>query len=73
MAMDPRARFKDRKPSCTVQCAVNQEILSHIQGQVLTAPERVFTRGTKPCLFGKGGTCCHVCNSTAPLVSMLLL
>ncbi len=62
MAMDPRARFRDRKPSCTVQCAVNQEILEHLQGKVMTAPERVFKRGTKPCLFGKGGTCCHVCN-----------
>ncbi|WP_456370108.1 anaerobic carbon-monoxide dehydrogenase catalytic subunit [Thermodesulfatator atlanticus] len=56
--MEPRLK---KKESC-LSCVVNQDVYEKIQGKVLTAPDRVGKRGTKPCLFGKGGTCCHVCN-----------
>ncbi len=60
--MDPRARFQDKKNCSHIQCAVNQEMWEVISGTVMTGFDRVERRGTMPCQFGKGGTCCHVCN-----------
>ncbi len=60
--MDPRARFRDKRQCSHIQCAVNQEMWEIISGTVMTAFDRVERRGTIPCQFGKGGTCCHVCN-----------
>ncbi len=58
--MDPRARIKKKAPK--VQSKTAQEIYAHLGEEILTAPSRVERRGTTPCLFGKGGTCCRVCN-----------
>jgi carbon-monoxide dehydrogenase catalytic subunit len=62
--IDERARFgevkKGKKPG--VQFKVAEELYQSLKEDVLTAPKRVERRGTLPCAFGKGGTCCRVCN-----------
>ncbi len=59
--MDTRARFKDRR-SPKVQNKTAQILYEKLGEEVFTAPARVERRGMTPCLFGKGGTCCRVCN-----------
>ncbi|WP_457755963.1 anaerobic carbon-monoxide dehydrogenase catalytic subunit [Thermodesulfatator indicus] len=56
--MEPRLKARQ---DCG-KCLINQDVYERIKGKVLTAPERVNKRGMKPCLFGKGGTCCNVCH-----------
>ncbi|WP_297058748.1 anaerobic carbon-monoxide dehydrogenase catalytic subunit [Thermosulfurimonas sp.] len=59
--MDTRARSRKKSPP-RVQNATAQIIYERLGDEVLTTPARVERRGTTPCLFGKGGTCCRVCN-----------
>ena len=59
--MDPRARMKGKRAP-KVQNKTAQVIYESLGEEILTAPARVERRGTTPCLFGKGGTCCRVCN-----------
>jgi len=62
--IDERARFgeikKGKKPG--IQFKVAEELYQSLKEDILTAPKRVEKRGTLPCAFGKGGTCCRVCN-----------
>lgn len=58
--IDERARFGRGKPG--VQTKTAEELYSKLKEEVLTAPKRVERRGLLPCAFGKGGTCCRVCN-----------
>ncbi len=58
--IDERARFGGGKPG--VQTKTAEELYSKLKEEVLTAPKRVERRGILPCAFGKGGTCCRVCN-----------
>ncbi len=58
--IDERARFGKGRPGVQTQTA--EELYSKLKEDVLTAPRRVEMRGTLPCAFGKGGTCCRVCN-----------
>ncbi len=60
--MDPRARFRGQRRHPSIQCAVNQEMWEVLGGAVMTAFDRVERRGVIPCQFGKGGTCCKLCN-----------
>ncbi len=60
--MDTRARFRKARQRPSIQCAVNQELWEVIAGEYWTAFDRVEKRGTVPCFFGKGGTCCRQCN-----------
>jgi len=62
--MDTSRRFDKKKEECpNIQCESNREVLCHQCAEgVSTAAHRVSMRGAKPCLFGKGGTCCHNCN-----------
>ncbi|MFN3567597.1 MAG: anaerobic carbon-monoxide dehydrogenase catalytic subunit [Caldimicrobium sp.] len=58
--IDERARFGKGRGG--IQTKTAEEIYSKLKEEVLTAPKRVARRGTLPCAFGKGGTCCRVCN-----------
>ncbi|MGB9761592.1 MAG: anaerobic carbon-monoxide dehydrogenase catalytic subunit [Caldimicrobium thiodismutans] len=58
--IDERARFGKGKPG--IQTKTAEDLYSRLKEEVLTAPKRVARRGTLPCAFGKGGTCCRVCN-----------
>ncbi len=58
--IDERARFGKRVAK--IQTKTAEELYSKFKEEVLTAPKRVERRGTLPCAFGKGGTCCRVCN-----------
>lgn len=59
--IDERARFSKAKEG-KYQTKVAEEIYSCLGDEVLTSPKRVERRGTLPCAFGRGGTCCRVCN-----------
>ena len=59
--MDTRARFKEGSAP-RVQGRTARALYEKLGEEILTAPARVERRGTTPCLFGKGGTCCRVCN-----------
>jgi carbon-monoxide dehydrogenase catalytic subunit len=48
-------RFENRRRTI-------EELYNTLKEEVLTAPKRVIKRGSTPCLFGKGGTCCRICN-----------
>ncbi|MDM7202630.1 MAG: anaerobic carbon-monoxide dehydrogenase catalytic subunit [Thermodesulfobacteriaceae bacterium] len=58
--IDERARFGEAKPG--IQTETAKELYNKLKEEVLTAPKRVQRRGALPCAFGKGGTCCRVCN-----------
>ena len=62
--IDERARFgkikAGKKPG--IQTKTAEELYKSLKEDVLTAPKRVERRGILPCAFGKGGTCCRVCN-----------
>ncbi len=58
--IDEKARFGEGKSH--MQSKTLEEIYNKLKIEILTAPKRVEKRGTLPCLFGKGGTCCRVCN-----------
>ncbi len=62
--MDTSKRFEKGNGGCPpIQCASNKEILCNSCAQgVGTAAHRVASRDVEPCLFGKGGTCCRICN-----------
>lgn len=58
--IDERARFGKGKTG--VQTKTAEELYDKLKEEVLTAPKRVERRGILPCAFGKGGTCCRICN-----------
>jgi len=46
-----------------ITCGSTKEILSQdIASSVITAYDRIESRGVSACLFGSGGTCCRNCN-----------
>ncbi|MDZ7640788.1 MAG: anaerobic carbon-monoxide dehydrogenase catalytic subunit [Desulfurivibrio sp.] len=46
-----------------ITCASSKEVLAQAPAQnVITAYDRVKSRGMSACLFGSGGTCCRNCN-----------
>ncbi len=58
--IDERARFGRSKIKAQTKTA--EELYANLKEDVLTAPKRIQRRGTLPCAFGKGGTCCRICN-----------
>lgn len=62
--MDISKRFEKIDIKCpSVQCEANKDVLCQdCASGVVTAAHRVEMRATDPCLFGKGGTCCRICN-----------
>jgi len=61
--MDTSKRF-DKKEACpSIQCEANRAVLCNSCAQgVITAAHRVEMRPAEPCLFGKKGLCCRICN-----------
>ncbi|MCS7200167.1 MAG: anaerobic carbon-monoxide dehydrogenase catalytic subunit [Caldimicrobium sp.] len=57
--LDERARFGKGKPG--VQNLADREIIERLPEDVMFSCRRVEKRGTLPCAFGRGGTCCRVC------------
>ncbi|NIA08770.1 MAG: anaerobic carbon-monoxide dehydrogenase catalytic subunit [Nitrospiraceae bacterium] len=62
--MDTSKRFEKKEDGCpNIQCESNRAVLRNECAKgVSTAAHRVAKRGAMPCLFGKGGVCCHNCN-----------
>lgn len=58
--IDREARFGRGK--LLLQDWVASELYENMPEDFLTMPKRVLRRGVTPCAFGKGGTCCKVCN-----------
>ncbi len=58
--IDREARFGRGK--LPIQSKTAEELYQYIPEEVFIAPKRVVRRGTTPCAFGKGGSCCKVCN-----------
>ena len=58
--IDERARFG--KSRIKYQNKTLEELYANLPEDVITAPKRVERRGVLPCAFGKGGTCCRLCN-----------
>ncbi len=61
--MDTSKRF-DEKPVCpSIQCESSRAVLCNECARgVVTAAHRVASRAAEPCLFGKKGLCCRICN-----------
>ncbi|HID30830.1 MAG TPA: carbon monoxide dehydrogenase, partial [Desulfobacterales bacterium] len=62
--MDTSRRFDKEDFGCpSIQCDANRDVLCHSCAEgVVTAAHRVSLRAVEPCLFGKGGVCCRICN-----------
>jgi carbon-monoxide dehydrogenase catalytic subunit len=62
--MDTSRRFDKEDFGCpSIQCDANRDVLCHSCAEgVVTAAHRVSMRAVEPCLFGKGGVCCRICN-----------
>ncbi|MCD4755472.1 MAG: hypothetical protein K8R75_06680, partial [Deltaproteobacteria bacterium] len=62
--MDTSRRFEKEEGGCpSIQCEANRDVLCHSCAEgVVTAAHRVSMRAVEPCLFGKGGVCCRICN-----------
>jgi anaerobic carbon-monoxide dehydrogenase catalytic subunit len=62
--MDTSRRFDKKEEGCpSIQCQSNRDVLSNsCAAGVVTAAHRVSMRAVEPCLFGKGGACCRICN-----------
>lgn len=60
--MDTSKRFKGNGGGTEIKCEACKDVLCNCSADVVTAFHRVERRSIEPCLFGKGGTCCRVCN-----------
>jgi len=58
--IDEKARFGKSKPRFQTKTA--EELYANLKEDIITAPKRIERRGILPCAFGKGGTCCRLCN-----------
>ena len=58
--IDERARFGRIKPIYQTKTA--EKLYANLPEDEITTPKRIQRRGLLPCLFGKGGTCCRLCN-----------
>jgi len=58
--IDERARFGRVKPIYQTKTA--EKLYANLPEDEITVPKRIQRRGLLPCLFGKGGTCCRMCN-----------
>jgi len=62
--MDTSRRFDNEEGECpSIQCEANRDVLCNSCSEgVVTAAHRISKRAVEPCLFGKGGVCCRICN-----------